>query len=114
GAGQLVLPEREEEIALVFARVASALEQRASRRGGTGAWLQAREMAGGDVLRAKLVGAVNEAAELEILVAHHAGIGRAARLVFVGKVLNDLGLKFKIGRASCRERVEIYDDCVEV
>jgi len=32
-------------------------------------------MAGGDELRAKLVRAVNEPAELQILIAHHARIG---------------------------------------
>src|SRR5439155_7784007 len=53
-----------------------------------------RKMPGGDELRAKLVGAVNEPAELQILVAHHARVGRAPSLVFVGEILNDLGLKW--------------------
>ena len=54
-----------------------------------------REMAGGDVLRAELVGAVDEPAELQVLVAHHARIRRAAGLVFVGEVLDDVLLEFR-------------------
>ena len=38
---------------------------------------------------------LDEAAELEVLVAHHAGIGRAAGLVFIGEVLDDLALKLR-------------------
>jgi hypothetical protein len=52
-------------------------------------------MAGGDVIRAELVGPVDEPAELEVLVAHHAGIRRAAGLVFVGEILDDVLLKFR-------------------
>ena len=52
-------------------------------------------MAGGDVLGAKLVGAVDQSAEFQILVAHDARVGRAAGFVFVGEILDDLGLKFR-------------------
>ena len=52
-------------------------------------------MAGGDVLRAELVGALDEPAELEVLVAHHARIRRAAGLVFLGEVLDDLALELR-------------------
>ena len=50
-------------------------------------------MAGSNVLRSKLIRAVNQAAELEVLIAHHTRIGRAAGFIFVGKILNHLGLK---------------------
>jgi undecaprenyl diphosphate synthase len=50
-------------------------------------------MAGGDALAAQLPGAVEQRAELQFLVAHHARIGRAPGLVFLGKVGDDLLLK---------------------
>src|SRR5258708_29824658 len=46
-------------------------------------------------IRSKLIRAVNEPAELEILVAHHARIRRASGLVFVGEILDDVLLKFR-------------------
>src|SRR5690242_15221537 len=41
----------------------------------------------------ELVRAVNESAEFQILIAHHARIRRTASFVLVGEVLNYLGLK---------------------
>jgi len=41
-------------------------------------------MAGGNKIRAQLVGPVNEPAKLQVLIAHHTGIGRASGLVFIG------------------------------
>ncbi len=52
-------------------------------------------MSGGDEIRAELVRAVNEPAELQILIAHHARIRRAAGFVFVGEVLDDVLLEFR-------------------
>ena len=52
-------------------------------------------MSRGDEIRAELVRAVNEPAELQILIAHHARIRRAAGLVFVGEVLDDVLLEFR-------------------
>src|ERR1700734_3612463 len=84
GARELVLAQRKQEITLVLARIASALEQMAHARvWAVRASLDAREMAGRDEVRAELVRAVNQPAELQVLVAHHARVGRAARLVFV-------------------------------
>src|SRR5262249_55363186 len=77
------------KITLVLAQITSAEEQDTS----VVAPFQPGEMARGNELCAELVSAVNEPAELQILIAHHAWIGRAAGFVFVGKVLNDLGLK---------------------
>jgi len=45
--------------------------------------------------RAELIRALNEPAELEILIAHHAGIRCAAGLVFIGKILDDVLLEFR-------------------
>src|SRR5260221_14428748 len=55
----------------------------------------ARKMSRRDKIRTELICAVNEPAELQILVAHHAGIRRAAGLVFVGEVLDDVLLEFR-------------------
>ena len=52
-------------------------------------------MAGGDEVRAQLIGAVDEPAKFQVLVAHHARIGRAAGLVFVGEILDDVLLEFR-------------------
>ena len=51
GARQLVLPQRKQEIALVLAQIASALEQIAGEP--SAALFHARKMAGGDVIRAQ-------------------------------------------------------------
>lgn len=50
-------------------------------------------MTGGDEIRAELIRAVNEPAKLQILIAHDARVRRAAGLVFVGEVLDDVLLK---------------------
>ena len=48
-----------------------------------------------DEIRAELIRAINEASELQILIAHHAGIRRATGLVFVGEILDDVLLEFR-------------------
>ncbi len=50
-------------------------------------------MAGGDVLRAELVRALQQRTELQMLVAEDAGIGGAPGPVFGGKTADDLLLK---------------------
>src|ERR1043166_6096389 len=87
---QLVLAQREQEIALVFLWVTSALEQCSS---GILARFKSRKMARRNELRTKLVRPINEPAELEILIAHDARVRRAASLVFVGEVLDHLRLE---------------------
>ncbi len=52
-------------------------------------------MSGRDEIRAELIRAVNQSSELQILIAHHARIRRAAGLVFVGEVLDDVLLEFR-------------------
>src|ERR1035437_8062435 len=52
-------------------------------------------MAGGDELRAELVGAINQSSKLQILIAQHAWVWCAAGLVFVGKILDDVFLEFR-------------------
>ena len=52
-------------------------------------------MAGGDKICAELVRAINEPSELQILIAHHARIRRAAGFIFVGEVLDDVFLEFR-------------------
>ena len=44
---------------------------------------------------AELVRAVNEPAELQVLIAHHARVRCAAGLVFVGEVTDDVLLEFR-------------------
>ena len=50
-------------------------------------------MASGNFIRAELISALDEPAEFQMLVAHHAGIGRATGFIFVGKILNHVLLK---------------------
>ncbi len=50
---------------------------------------QPRIMSGGDSLGPDLASEVPELAELEPVVAHHAGVGRAAGEVFIGEVIFD-------------------------
>jgi hypothetical protein len=88
-AGQLILPERKQKVALVLARIASAFEQRP-----TVDVFHPRIMAGGDVLRAELVRALEQRAELQMFVAQDARIGRASGPVFGGETADDLLLKF--------------------
>jgi hypothetical protein len=112
GARELVLPQRKKKVALILLQIAPALEEMAPREFGRDALLRVladrqvsptsrvrgkfnpREMAGGDELRAELVRAINQPAKLQILIAQHAGIRRAAGFVFVGEVTNDVLLEF--------------------
>ena len=48
-----------------------------------------------DKIRAELVRAVNQSSELQILIAHHTRIRRAAGLVFIGEILDDVLLEFR-------------------
>ncbi len=50
-------------------------------------------MSGGDPFGAELAGTLGEGAELEVLVAHDAGVGSAAGAVFLSEVTDDLGLE---------------------
>src|ERR1700677_858446 len=64
-ASELVLSQGKQKVTLVLARVASALEQMAHARVcAVRPFLNARKMAGGDELRAELVRAVDQPAEL--------------------------------------------------
>src|SRR5260221_8644849 len=57
--------------------------------------LHSRKMSRGDKIRAKLIRAVNQSSELQILIAHHERIWRAAGLVFIGEILDDVFLEFR-------------------
>ena len=73
-----------------------------------------REMAGGDVVRAELAGAINKPAKFQVLIAHHARIRRAAGLVFVGEVINDVLLKFRRLVNEVIRNVELVADGARV
>ena len=88
--GELVLVEREQKIALVFAGIAPFFQKGAR---AVGAFLEAGEVAGGDIIGSELARAVDEHAELQFLIAHHAPLGYFPP-VFRGKVLNDFAVKF--------------------
>src|ERR1019366_2581241 len=106
-ACKLILPERKKKVTLILPQITPALEQIAplarpadtlSPLGGEGRGggaVNPRKMSGGDEIRTELVGAVNEPAKLQILVAHHTRIRRASSLVFVGKILDDVFLKIR-------------------
>ena len=71
-------------------------------------------MAGGDEVRTKLVCAVNEPTELQVLVAHHARIRRATGPVFVGKVLDDVLLEIRRFVHEVIRHVELVADGTRV
>ena len=54
-----------------------------------------REMAGGDLVRTQLPRPADERAEFQPLIAHHARVGCAAGLVFLGEVIDDLLLEIR-------------------
>src|SRR4051794_40899186 len=68
----------------------SAFEQKST---GLGIFFHTRKMAGGNVFRPELAGAIDEIAELEPFVAHHAWIRRAASAVLLGEIIDDLFLE---------------------
>ena len=51
------------------------------------------KVAGGNIVGPQLIGTIDKPAEFQVLIAHHTRIGRAAGLVFISKVLNDVLLK---------------------
>ena len=55
--------------------------------------LDDRVMAGGDVIAAERLGFVPKIAELQFLVAHHAGVRRPTGLVFAGKIIDHEALE---------------------
>ena len=90
--GKLVLAQRKKEVTLVLPQIAPSLQQNAP---AIFASLQPRKMPGRNELRAQLVRPLDEPAELEVLIAHHARIRCAARFVFIGEVLDDVLLKLR-------------------
>ncbi len=67
-----------------------------------------------DEIRAELIRAVNQPAELQILIAHHARIRRAAGLVFVGEILDDVLLEFRRLVNQVIRNVELVADGARV
>ncbi len=55
--------------------------------------LDNRVMPRGDVIAAQRLRFFPKVAELELLVAHHARVRRAAGLVFAGKIIDDQALE---------------------
>src|SRR5690606_4297462 len=90
-ARELILLKRKEKITLILTQVAAALHQNSAR-----SFIEfcSREMAGRDFLRAELAGLPDEIAELQMLVAHHAGVGCATGLVLGREVIDNHLLKF--------------------
>ncbi len=71
-------------------------------------------VAGGDKIRTHAVGIVEQLAELDPVVAHHAGIGSAADRVLVDKVVNDLAeFGFQIQRVPGNAQ-PLRDACVHL
>ena len=91
-ARQLILPEREQKITLILPRIFAALEQQ-TRTIRT--FFHARKMSCRNKIRAELIRAVNEPTKFQILIAHHARVRRAAGLVFIGEILDDVFLKIR-------------------
>src|SRR5262245_33837974 len=87
--GKLFLLQREKKVTLVLAPVAATLEQMTCP---VCAFLDVREMAGGDLAGPQLTRPMDKRAELQLLVAHHARVWSSARSILFGEVLNDLPL----------------------
>ena len=75
---------------MVLALVTAAFQQISA---GGFILLHTREVASGNFIRAELISALDEPAEFQMLVAHHAGVGRAAGFIFVGEILDDVFLE---------------------
>ncbi len=75
-----LLAQAEEEIRLIFARVAALAQNGASPE-----MLNDRVVSGGDVVRSQGGGLAPQIAKFEQFVAHHAGIRRATGLVLARK-----------------------------
>jgi hypothetical protein len=73
---------------LVFARVDTFAQD-----GAIGVMLDDGVMPGGNIGAAECLRFVPEIAELQFLVAHHAGVRRAPGLVFAGKIIDDEALE---------------------
>ena len=82
-APELFLPQAEEKIALVLARIAALAKHRAAR-----VLFDNGVVARGDALRAQRVRLVPEVAKLDLLVANDARVRRAPRAVFGGEVVD--------------------------
>src|SRR6185436_16230267 len=67
--------------------IAAALEQSAH---AVRALFKTRKMSGRDVLCAELIGSIDQPAKFQILITHHARIGRPTSFVFLGEVMNHL------------------------
>ncbi len=80
----------KEKIGLVLALITAAFQQIST---GVFILFHTREVAGGNLVGPELVGTLNESAKLEVLVAHHAGVGCATGFVFVGEILDDVFLE---------------------
>jgi hypothetical protein len=80
---QLRLAQAEQKIRLVLARVDALAQDCAIRF-----MLDDGVMTGRDVIAIERSRLFPEATELELLVAHHAGIWRAAGLVFARKIID--------------------------
>src|SRR6185503_11398027 len=89
GLRQHLLAEAPEHVRLVLARVRRAEE----RRPPLGVGPTARIVPGRDVVAAKRLGAAHQLAELEPVVALHAGIGRAPLQVLADEVVDDVRLE---------------------
>ena len=81
---ELALPQRVQEVALVLVRV-GALEQAIA----LAVERQPRVVAGGDGIGAQRQGVVEEGLELDLLVAQHVGVRRAAGTVLGEEITED-------------------------
>jgi hypothetical protein len=93
-AGELFLPDAEQEVGLVLAEVHAAAQAPAAF---ALVEIDAGVVAGGDVAGAEAVGHLEELVELDVVVAERAGDGRAA-----GEVLVDEGLTTSRSKRSSK------------
>lgn len=87
-AQQLLLPQAEQKIRLVLARVAPLAQHGMGIR-AVPVVLNDGVMAGGDIFRPERARLFPQVAEFQFLIAHHARVRRASRLVFARKIIDD-------------------------
>ena len=87
GPGQLLLGEHGQHIALVLVQVGRLFQQPPAR---TGVEVQPGVVSGGHPAPALALGQLQQGAELDPPVAHHAGVGGQALLIGLDKGLDDL------------------------
>src|SRR5579863_468740 len=102
GPGQLALLQAEEKIGLIFSLIGRSTQPKDS----VGAGCDPRVMAGRDEVRLKGARALPQAIELDLAIAHHARIRRAAAQVLGSKVVHHTGSEIRSQIDDVKGKIE--------